>query len=178
MFLYDVTSVYFEGQHNELAEFGYNRDGKKGKKQMVVGLLTDAQGEPLTIQCYAGNTADPSTLLDTVRMLKTRFGGQEIALVGDRGMIKRMGKEALGEARFHYVTALTDPQVRALLKRGVVQLELFEETPMEVEVGGKRLVLRCNPATRERERIRRADQWQYVQKRIRLGIKRWNRSRD
>jgi len=166
VFLYDVTSVYFEGQHNELAEFGYNRDGKKGKKQMVVGLLTDAQGEPLTIQLYRGNTADPPTFLDAVRTLKARFGGQEIALVGDRGMIKRMGKEALGEARFHYVTALTDPQVRALLKRGVVQLELFEETPVEVEVGGKRLILRCNPATREREQSRRTDQWRCVKDRI------------
>jgi Transposase DDE domain len=166
MFLYDVTSVYFEGQHNELAEFGYNRDGKKGKKQMVVGLLTDAQGEPLTIQLYPGNTADPPTFLDVVSTLKARFGGQEIALVGDRGMIKKMGKEALGEARFHYVTALTDPQVRALLKRGVVQLELFEEMPAEVEIGGKRLILRCNPATREREQARRADQWQCVRERI------------
>ena len=69
MFLYDVTSVYFEGQHNELAEFGYNRDGKKGKKQMVVGLLTDAQGEPLTIQLYPGNTADPPTFLDVVQRI-------------------------------------------------------------------------------------------------------------
>ena len=166
VFLYDVTSVYFEGQHNELAEFGYNRDGKKGNKQMVVGLLTDAQGEPLTIQLYPGNTSDPPTFLDAVSTLKARFGGREIALVGDRGMIKRMGKEALGEAQFHYVTALTDPQVRALLKRGVVQMELFEETPAEVETGGKRLILRCNPATREREQARRADQWQCVRDRI------------
>lgn len=166
IFLYDVTSVYFEGQHNELAEFGYNRDGKKGKKQMVVGLLTDAQGEPLTIQLYPGNTADPPTFLDAVSSLKARFGGQEIALVGDRGMIKRLGKTALGEAQFHYVTALTDPQVRALLKRGVVQMELFEETPAEVETGGRRLILRCNPATREREQSRRADQWQCVRDRI------------
>lgn len=55
-FLYDVSSVYFEGQNNELAQFGYNRDGKKGKKQMVVGVLTDATGEPLSIQLYPGNT--------------------------------------------------------------------------------------------------------------------------
>jgi hypothetical protein len=166
MFLYDVTSVYFEGQHNELAAFGYHRDGKKGKKQIVVGLLTDAQGEPLTIQVYPGNTTDSPTFLDAVSTLKARFGAQEIALVGDRGMIERMGKEALGEARFHYVTALTDPQVRALLKRGVVQMELFEEMPAEVDFEGKRLILRCNPATRARERARRADQWRYVRDRI------------
>jgi len=166
VFLYDVTSVYFEGQDNELADFGYNREGKKGKKQMVAGLLTDAQGDPLSIQLYRGNTSDPPTFLDAVQKLKARFGAEEIALVGDRGMIKRLGKQALGEAKFRYVTALTDPQVRALLKQGKLQLELFEDQPAEVELEGKRYVLRCNPQTQSRERARRADQWQRVQAKI------------
>jgi len=166
VFLYDVTSVYFEGQENELAEYGYNRDGKKGKKQMVAGLLTDETGEPLTIGLYPGNTSDPPTFLEAVKVLKGRFGAEEVALVGDRGMIKALGKEALGEANFRYVTALTDPQVRSLLKRGVLQLELFEEEPAEVVVGNKRYVLRCNPRTRAREQRRREDQWQRVQARI------------
>jgi transposase len=166
VFLYDVTSVYFEGQDNELAEFGYNRDGKRGKKQMVAGLLTDAQGDPISIQLYRGNTSDPPTLLDAVQKLKVRFGAQEIALVGDRGMIKHLGKQALGEAKFRYVTALTDPQVRAMLKQGKLQLELFEDKPAEVEMEGKRYVLRCNPQTQSRERARRADQWQRVQAKI------------
>jgi transposase len=166
VFLYDVTSVYFEGVHNELAEFGYNRDGKKGKKQMVTGLLTDAQGDPLSIQLYRGNTGDPPTFLDAVEKLKVRFGAEEIALVGDRGMIKSLGKKALGEAKFRYVTALTDPQVRGLLKQGKIQLGLFEDKPAEVEMAGKRYVLRCNPQTQARERSRRADQWQRVQAKI------------
>jgi hypothetical protein len=166
VFLYDVTSVYFEGQHNALAEFGYNRDGKKGKKQMVAGLLTDGQGEPLSIQLYPGNTNDPPTFLDTVKQLQVRFGAEEVALVGDRGMIKALGKAALGEAKFRYVTALTEPQVRALLKQGVLQMGLFEEQPAEVAVGAKRYVLRCNPQTRARARARRADQWQRVRARM------------
>jgi hypothetical protein len=162
VFLYDVTSVYFEGEHNELAAFGYNRDGKRGKQQMVAGLLTDGAGEPLSIQLYAGNTSDPPTFLDAVEQLKVRFGTEEIAVVGDRGMIKALGQAALGEANFRYVTALTDPQVRALLKAGVLQLGLFEDQPAEVTVGNKRYVLRCNPQTQARERARRADQWARV----------------
>ena len=162
VFLYDVTSVYFEGEHNELAAFGYNRDGKRGKKQMVAGLLTDGAGEPLSIQLYAGNTSDPPTFLDAVEQLKVRFGTEEIAVVGDRGMIKALGKTALGVAHFRYVTALTDPQVRALLQQGVLQLGLFEDQPAEVTVGSKRYVLRCNPQTQARERARRADQWARV----------------
>lgn len=167
VFLYDVSSVYFEGQHNALADFGYNRDGKKGKKQMVAGLLTDGEGEPLSIQLYRGNTNDPPTFLDAVEKLKVRFGAEEVALVGDRGMIKALGKQALGEAKFRYVTALTEPQVRALLRAGKLQMELFDQKPAEVEVGAKRYVLRCNPQTQAREGARRADQWQRVQSWIR-----------
>ena len=163
LFLYDVTSVYFEGQKNELAEFGYNRDGKRGKKQMVAGLLTDQSGEPISIQLYPGNTSDPPTFLDAVTKVKTRFGAEEMTLVGDRGMIKRLGKTALGEAKFRYVTALTDPQIRTLLKQKVFQLELFDEKPVEIEQETKRYVLRCNPDTKKRELARRADQWAKVQ---------------
>ena len=166
IYLYDVTSVYFEGQNNELAEFGYNRDGKKGKKQLVAGLLTDGAGEPISIQLYRGNTSDPPTFLDAVEKLKVRFGAEEVALVGDRGMIKRLGKEALGEAKFCYVTALTDPQIRALLSQQRLQLELFEDKPAEVEWKDKRYVLRCNPQTQARERARRTSQWAGVQARI------------
>ena len=165
-YLYDLTSFYFEGVKNELADFGYNRDGKKGKKQLVAGLLTDSDGEPISIQLYRGNTGDPPTFLDAVQKLKVRFGAQEVALVGDRGMIKRMGKAALGEAKFRYVTALTDPQIRALLAKKRLQLELFEDKPAEVELDGKRYVLRCNPQTQARERARRADQWARVQAKI------------
>ena len=166
VFLYDVTSHYFEGLHNELAEYGYDRDGKRGKKQLVAGLLTDGQGEPLSIKLYEGNTSDPPTFLDVVGSLKVRFGAQEVALVGDRGMIKQLGKEALGEAKFRYVSALTDPQIRALLKKGLLQMELFEEEPVEVEMGTKRYVLRCNPQTKAREVARREDKWQKVKAKI------------
>lgn len=166
IYLYDLTSVYFEGLQNELADFGYNRDGKKGKKQLVAGLLTDGNGEPISIELYRGNTGDPPTFLDAVQKLKVRFGAQEVALVGDRGMIKGLGKAALGEAKFRYVTALTDPQIRGLLAKKRLQLELFEEKPAEVEFNGKRYVLRCNPQTQARERARRADQWARVRAKI------------
>ena len=100
VFWYDVTSSYFEGQCNELAAHGYNRDGKRYKKQVVAGLLTAANGEPLSIQLYPGNTSDPKTFLPTVEKLRLRFEAKDIVVVGDRGMIKQLGKEALGAAGF------------------------------------------------------------------------------
>lgn len=67
LFLYDVTSSYLEGEHNELGAFGYNRDGKRGKLQIVIGLLADQPGEPLAVRVFSGNTADPSTVATQIR---------------------------------------------------------------------------------------------------------------
>jgi len=61
LFLYEVTSSYLEGIQNELAAFGYNRDGKKGKRQIVIGLLCDEDGHPVSIEVFPGNTQDPQT---------------------------------------------------------------------------------------------------------------------
>lgn len=155
--LYDVTSSYFEGDKNELAAYGYNRDGKKGKKQIVVGLLTAPEGEPLAVRVFTGNTADPSTVADQIAIVKTEFKMKEVVVVGDRGMIKSTGKTALTDDGLRYITALTDPQVRTLLKKGGLQLHLFDETAQEVEQGDRRLILRRNEAVRQKEGARRQD---------------------
>jgi hypothetical protein len=93
--LYDVTSSYFEGECNELGQYGYNRDGKRGKQQIVIGLLTAEDGEPLAVRVFAGNTADPTTVASQITILKEQFGIAEVVMVGDRGMIKAKGKAAL-----------------------------------------------------------------------------------
>jgi len=155
--LYDVTSSYLEGECNELAEYGHNRDGKKGKKQIVIGLLTADDGEPLAVKVFKGNTADPVTVADQVEILKNRFKIEELVFVGDRGMVKSKGKAALTDKGFKYITALTDPQVRKLLKKDLIQLGLFEETAQEVELGELRFVLRRNEAVLRKEANRRRD---------------------
>ena len=161
--LYDVTSSYFEGEQNELAEYGHNRDGKKGKKQIVIGLLTADDGEPLAVKIFKGNTADPVTVADQIQILKHRFKIDEVVFVGDRGMVKSKGKEALTDERLKYITALTDPQVRKLLKNDIIQVDLFEEIAQEVEYGDLRLVLRRNEAVRRKEANRRRDKLDQLQ---------------
>lgn len=69
LYLYDVTSSYLEGEHNALGDWGYNRDGKKSKQQLVVGMLTDAQGDPCAVKVYRGNTSDLNTFADQVHKL-------------------------------------------------------------------------------------------------------------
>jgi transposase len=150
LFLYDVTSSYLEGNYNALAAWGYNRDGKKGKKQLVVGLLCDSQGEPVSIQVYRGNTSDPKTFGQQVHKLRRELGCEGVTLVGDRGMIRKDQKAAAQAADFHFITALTQPQITKLLAQGVLQLELFDEQVAEVLAeDGRRLVLRRNPARQQ-----------------------------
>jgi Transposase DDE domain len=146
LFLYDVTSSYLEGTHNELAAFGYNRDGKKGKLQIVIGLLCDEDGHPVSIEVFPGNTPDPHTFASQLEKVKTRFGVTEITFVGDRGMIKGQQVEDLATQGFHYITAITKPQIEKLLRTGVFQMDLFEQEVAEVLADeGIRYVLRRNP---------------------------------
>jgi len=150
LFLYDVTSSYLEGDYNALAAWGYNRDHKEGKKQVVVGLLTDSQGEPVSIQVYRGNTSDLKTFGQQVHKIKKELGCEGVTLVGDRGMIRTDQKAAAQQADFHFVTALTKPQIQKLLAAKVLQLELFEEKVHEVlGEDGRRFVLRRNPVRQQ-----------------------------
>jgi hypothetical protein len=146
LFLYDVTSSYLEGTHNDLATFGYNRDGKKGKLQIVIGLLCDEDGHPVSIEVFPGNTPDPHTFASQLAKVKTRFGVTEITFVGDRGMIKGQQVEDLAPQGCHYITAITKPQIEKLLRTGVLQMDLFDQEVAEVLTDeGIRYVLRRNP---------------------------------
>ena len=157
LFLYDVTSSYLEGEQNALAAYGYNRDGKRGKKQIVLGLLTDETGEPLAVRVFEGNTADPMTVSTQITILTQRFDVTEVVFVGDGGMVRSKGKAALTAERIRYLTALTEPQIRRLLKRDVLQLELFAEQVCEVQADGKRYILRKNPAEARKAQHRLED---------------------
>ncbi len=149
LFLYDVTSSYLEGQHNALAAFGYNRDGKRGKKQIVIGLLCDGDGMPLAIEVFEGNTLDPKTVSSQIQKIATRFGGGDVTFIGDRGMIKGPQIDELIKQGFHYITAITKPQIESLLKTRILQLELFDQEMAEVIEPDVRYVLRRNPRRAE-----------------------------
>src|SRR5437016_12881443 len=119
-----ANTSYVEGTHNAFAAFGYNRDGKKGKRQIVIGLLCDEDGHPVSIEVFPGNTQDPRTFAPQLAKVKTRFGVQEITFVGDRGMIKGQQIEDLAQQGFHYITAITKPQLENVLQHGTLQMEL------------------------------------------------------
>jgi len=154
VYLYDITSTYLEGTENELGAFGFNRDGKKGKKQINIALLTDSEGFPLKIEVFEGDIQDHQTVLAQINSIKKEFDAKEIIFVGDRGMKIRYNLEAMDEADkegIQYITGLTHPEIRELLKNDIIQLNLFSKDIAEVEHEGERYVLSVNPALQGRE---------------------------
>jgi len=108
--LYDVTSTYFEGRTCPLAKRGYNRDGKRGKLQIVFGLMCTAEGCPVAVEVFEGNVGDPSTLASQIDKLKQRFRLEQIVLVGDRGMITEARiNETIKPAGLNFITVLRPP---------------------------------------------------------------------
>jgi transposase len=164
LYLYEVTSSYLEGEYNERGEYGYNRDGKRGKKQIVIGLLTDEQGWPLSVEVFAGNTQDPRTVKHQIDTLAQRFGVKNVTFVGDRGMIKSLQISDLNAADFHYITAITKPQIEALIRAELFQWPLFDENLAEVVDDKIRYVLRRNPQRAEELAASRQSKLQCLQR--------------
>jgi len=154
IYLYDITSTYFEGTQNELAAFGHNRDKKQGKMQINIGLITNSEGFPLKIQVFKGNINDYLTVLDQIKSIKEEFNTQQVIFVGDRGMKIRYNLEGLDEADrkgIHYITGLTSQEIRKLLDNGIIQLRLFSNDLAEVEYEGERYVLSVNAELQKKE---------------------------
>jgi hypothetical protein len=160
--LYDVSSSYLEGRCCELARLGYNRDGKKGKLQIVYGLLCAPDGCPVAIEVFAGDTADPRTLGAQIDKVKRRFALKHVVLVGDRGMITQARLAAeIKPAGLDWITALRAPAIRGLAEGGVLQMSLFDERDLAAitspDYPGERLIVcRNSDLARERTRKRQA----------------------
>ena len=167
MVLYDVTSSYVEGRSCSLSAFGYNRDGKKGKKQVVFGLLCSAGGCPVAVEVFAGDTADPATLGVWVERIRERFEIRSVALVGDRGMITTARiREDLEPNGLQWISALRTRDIRKLLKKPKgKEAALVPEALVPDQVGGisspdfpgERLIVCLNPRLKE-ERARKREE--------------------
>ncbi len=159
--LYDVSSSYFEGK-SPLAQYGYNRDGKKGKLQIVFGLLCNPEGCPIAVEVFEGNTSDPTTFTNQIEKVRSRFGIKQIIWVGDRGMItsSRIKEDLKTKQGMDWISALRSTQIRSLVEQEAIQLSLFDEhNDSEIsspDFAGERLIACRNPilaADRDRTRV-------------------------
>lgn len=131
MVLYDITSSYLEGsfQDSELVKFGYNRDRKKGHKQIVIGLICNKEGCPVAVETFAGNTKDEATVIAKIKELKQKYQLKKIIFVGDRGMLTKCNLEKLEQTDddISVITALTHGQINSLLESKLIQPGLFDD---------------------------------------------------
>lgn len=168
IFLYDVTSSYFEGVKNELANWGYNRDKKRGKMQVVAGMLCDESGNPIAIRLFEGNTLDFNTVAEQIKQIAEEFGCSRITFVGDRGMIKSKQIESLEAEDFYYITAITKPQIEGLINEGVIQIGMFDKELKEVICEGIRYILKQNPVRVEALRRIRNEKKAKIEKLLKM----------
>lgn len=155
IFLYDITSSYFEGVTNSLAAFGYNRDKKTGKMQITIGLITDKNGFPLKIEVFEGNENDHKTVVKQLKDLKENFKAERIIFVGDRGMKIRYNLEKMNEIEregINYITGLTKEEIKGLLTQNIIQLSLFTNELVEVLDDKTRYILSLNPELKKEKR--------------------------
>jgi Transposase DDE domain len=165
-FWYDVTSSYLEGIHNELSAFGYNRDQKKRKRIIVVGLLCQEAGDPISIEAFKGNTQDTQTFENQLIKLKKRFGCSSITLICDRGIIREKQKKLLSEYGFHYITALPMRQITPLLNANVIVPEQFTNELQSKVHEGRRYIYRRNPERALETQKQRQERLDTAQRRI------------
>ncbi len=160
--LYDVTSSYYEGRCCPLARYGHDRDEKGGRPIIVYGLMTDAEGRPVAVEVYPGNTGDPSTVAGQAEKLRDRFGFSRLVLVGDRGMLTQTQIDRLKTyPGLGWISALRSPAIRELVESGSLQMSLFDQKDLaEIQSDqfpSERLVACFNPLlAEERGRKRRA----------------------
>ena len=158
---YDVTSSYVEGDYSdsELVAYGYNRDKKSGKAQIVMGLLTDGDGHAISIDTYKGNTNDVKTFTDQLDKLKNRFNLENITIVGDDGMIKSDDIEKIKDMGYDYITSIGKPSIKKLINENSspIEMSLFDEELQEVidEEKNVRYIVRQNPLRRDEIRATR-----------------------
>lgn len=154
--LYDVTSTYFEGRSCPLARIGYSRDDKSDHLQIVFGLLCNAEGCPVAVEVFEGNTSDALTLGSQIEKVRKEFALDRVIFVGDRGMITdaRIEEDLRGRQGLQWITALRSSAIRTLVVDGTLQLSLFDERDMaeitHPEYPGERLIACRNPFMAER----------------------------
>ena len=163
LLLYDVTSTYLEGRCCELAQHGYSRDHRGDRPQIVIGLMCAADGCPVAVEVFEGNTADPLTLSAQIDKLKQRFQLQRVVMVGDRGLLTSARiEQTLRPAGLDWITALRAPAIKQLAAEGgPLQPSLFDDRDMaeitSPDYPGERLVVCKNPLLAEERARKRAE---------------------
>ncbi|MDJ0577693.1 MAG: IS1634 family transposase [Xenococcaceae cyanobacterium MO_234.B1] len=175
--LYDVTSTYLEGKGCDLGKYGYNRDKKKGKTQIVFGLLCDVNGCPIAVEVFSGNTSDSATLNGQIKKVRNRFGIKNVVWVTDRGILtsSKISELVKPVAGLDYISGLTKTSIRKLAEVSAIQLGLFDELNLvefeSEDYPDERLIACRNPLIAEKNQRQREELLQAAEEQFELIVK-------
>ena len=131
---YDLTSSYFEGEGPPLASYGYSRDKRPDRQQVLLALACEQHGFPIAHEVLAGNRADVSTVQGMIAALQSRFQLRRVIFVADRGMVSEANLQALTEAGYQYLVGMRRDRVAEPESHAPEDLCEYEPGPHKVLV--------------------------------------------
>jgi len=154
--LYDITNTWLEGEYSdsEIVKYGRGKGGKQGYKQVAIGLLTNSKGCPVGIEIFKGNTSDQTTVLDQIQKVSEKYGIKEAVFVGDRGMLTQKRISEIDSDYFKTVTALTHAELRSMIEKENIQMDLFDEMNITEIIDSEHKEFRYMLCKNEKEKIK------------------------
>ena len=170
MVFFDTTSLYFEGEGGDtIGQYGHSKDHRPDLHQMIVGVVLDGDGRPISCELWPGNTADVTTLVPVVDRLGRRFHIRQACIVADRGMICDQTVATLEEVGRPYILGARLRQQKEVREQVLADRGRFrvvhgardkndDPAPLkvkEVRIDGRRYVVCVNPEQVEHDRQQR-----------------------
>jgi len=158
---FDTTSIYFEGQGGEtLGAKGYSKDRRPDENQMVVGVVTDQEGRPISCPMWPGNTTDAKTIVPVAGRLRNKFGVQDLVVVADRGMVGKKNAEDLARLGFGYILGVKMRLEKKAMAHVLSRAGRFSEVQPNLKVKeviheGRRYVVCLNPEEQKKDKLAR-----------------------
>lgn len=154
--LYDITNTWLEGEYkdSQIVKYGRGKGGKRGYKQVSIGLLTNAEGCPVGIEIFKGNTSDQTTVLDQIKKISEKYGIKEAVFVGDRGMLTQKRISEIDSDYFKTVTALTHAELKTLIEKENIQMDLFDEMNITEIIDSEHKEVRYMLCKNEKEKVK------------------------
>ena len=154
--LYDITNTWLEGEYSdsEIVKYGRGKGGKRGYKQVAIGLLTNSKGCPVGIEIFKGNTSDQTTVVDQITKISEKYGIKEAVFVGDRGMLTQKRISEIDSDYFKIVTALNHKELSAIIEKENIQMDLFDEMNITEIIDSENNEMRYMLCKNENEKIK------------------------
>ena len=158
---FDTTSIYFEGAGgSELGQRGYSKDRRPDENQMVVGVVTDQDGKPISCPMWPGNTTDARTIVPVAASLRKRFGVGDVVIVADRGMVGKKNAQELASLGFTYILGVKMRLEKKAMAQVLSRAGRFAEVEANLKVKevlheGRRYIVCLNPEEEKKDRAAR-----------------------